>query len=239
MFTGPIQLAAQEVFKQSTTKLHKLGAQGVTRDGRIFRYSLIGGTNVAAGKLNGSAAVVANHQNIAVATAAAVGDAQVNVTLGATASTANQYDDGYLIGYDVAGTGQTLQILATPILGSAGTGYFPLQDSVITALTTSSKVNLEQNPWSNVVITTTSQTAFVCGVANAAFTAGTYAWLQTRGTASVLGNGTISQGAGLVASATTGGAVDAEAATAVGQRLGFAQQAGASTKYNTVYLAID
>jgi hypothetical protein len=69
-FTGPAQISTQDVFKTSTTKLMPLGSQGVTRDGRVYRYGLAGAATLAPGKINTTAAVVTNHQNIAVQTAA-------------------------------------------------------------------------------------------------------------------------------------------------------------------------
>lgn len=238
-FTGPAQLSTQDVYKTSTTKLMPLGTQGMTRDGRLFRYLLAGGTALAAGKLNTAAAAVANHQNVLVQSAAAVYDQTLAVTLGATATTASQYDDGYVVGYDVAGQGQTLRIAGTPVVAASGVAVFNLGDPIAVALPTTARVNLEQNPWSNATVAATTGGLFANGVANVAIPAANYGWVQTRGTAAVLGNGTITIGTGLVASATTAGAVDGEAATVTTQRVGLAAQAGATTKYNTVYLSID
>src|ERR1700748_2472925 len=100
-FTGPIQLSTMDVYRTSTNKLMPLGTQGATRDGRLFRYALAGASTLAAGKLNGSAAVIANHQNVSVAVTPSQYDQTLAVTLGATATTAGLYDDGYVIGYDV------------------------------------------------------------------------------------------------------------------------------------------
>lgn len=240
MFTGPAQISQQEVNRVSPTKLMRLGSQGITADGRVFRYGLAGAVTLAAGKVNQTAAVVAAHQNILVQQAAAVSDMQINLTLGAAATTVGQYDDGYVVGYDVAGQGQTLRIQGTPVLASSASGTFLLADPVAQALTTSSRVNLEQNPWSNAIVAPTTLTGdFANGVSGVTIPAGSYGWFQTRGTAAVLGNGTIAKGNGLVSSVTTSGAVDAEGATVVTQRVGLAVQAGVSTKYNTVYLTID
>src|SRR4051812_40365961 len=105
MFTQRLSLTNQDARQVSATQLHKLGAVAETADGRVFRYAAAGAVNLAAGKLNNPVAAVANHTNIAVATAAAVGDRSVNVTLGATATTSGQYDGGYLVVIDVAGQG--------------------------------------------------------------------------------------------------------------------------------------
>lgn len=238
--TGPIQLATQDVYKISTTKLMRLGAQGVTRDGRLFRYGLAGAVTLAPGKMNQIPAVVANHQNIAVQTASVVGDNQLSVTLGATATTADQYADGYVIAYDASGVGQALNIQSNSVAALSTTCILFLYDPVATAQTTSGKVNLELNPWSGTLVSTTADTTEFCvGVANVSLTAANYGWFQTRGPAAVLGNGTITKGAGVIKSATTAGAVDIEATATITQRVGTQLQTGTSTKYNTTYLTID
>lgn len=240
-FTGPMQISNQDLTRVSTTKLHRLGQQGITQDGRCFRYGLAGAVTLAPGKVNQIAAVVSTHQNIAVFVAAVVGDMQIQVTLGATnATTANQYDDGYVIGYDVSGVGQTLQIQGTPILSASTSGPFSLYDPVATAMTTSAKVNLEQNPWSNALVYATGATTLFCnGVCNVSLPATNFGWFQTRGTAAVLTNGTIAAGSGVIPGQTTAGSVDIEATGTITQRVGFQQQAGTTTKYSTTYLTID
>lgn len=238
--TGPIQLAAQDIYKTNTNKLHRLGAQGVTRDGRVFRYTLAGAVDLAAGKVNQVAAVVGNHQNIAVFAAAAVGDNVVQLTLGATATTAAQYDDGYVVGFDTPGVGQCLNISGTPVLALSTSGPFQLYDPVATALTTASKVNLEKNQWSGALVYATGATTEFCnGVASVLISAATYGWLQTRGPAAVLTNGAITKGAGVVPGQTTAGSVDIEATTTITQRVGTQIQTGTTTKYSTTYLTID
>lgn len=240
-FTGTIQLSTQDIYKVSTTKLMPLGTQGATRDGRLFRYGLAGAVTLAPGKVNQIPAVVSTHQNIAVQTAAVVGDQQLIVTLGATnATTAGQYDDGYVIGYDVSGVGQALRISGTPVLSAATSGPFLLGDPIATAMTTSAKVNLEQNMWSNALVYATGATTLLCnGVTNVSLPATNYGWFQTRGTAAVLTNGTIAAGSGVVPGQTTAGSVDIETTSTLTQRIGLQQQGGTSTKYSTTYLTID
>lgn len=240
-FTGTMQLSTQDVYRVSTTKLMPLGTQGATKDGRLFRYGLAGAVTLAPGKVNQIPAVVSTHQNIAVFAAAAVGDQQIQVTLGATnATTANQYDDGYVVVYDASGVGQTLRIAGTPILSASTSGPFPLGDPIATAITTSGKVNLEQNMWSAALVYATGATTLLCnGVVNVSLPATNYGWFQTRGTAAVLTNGTIAAGSGVVPGQTTAGSVDIETTSTLTQRIGLQQQTGTSTKYSTTYLTID
>jgi hypothetical protein len=238
--TGPIQLAPQDVFKTSTSKLMRLGSQGITRDGRLFRYGLAGAVALSAGKLVQIPAVVANHQNLAVQTAAVVGDTTLLLTLGATAATQDQYADGYAVGYDVAGIGQCLNIQGNASAALSTTVSVFLADPVATAAATTGKFNLELNPYAGVLISTSGDTTeMVVGVPNVAIAAASYGWFQTRGVAAVLSNGTITKGAGVIKSATTAGATDIEATGTITQRVGTQLQTGTSTKYNTTYLTID
>lgn len=239
-YTGTIALSAQDVYAISSTKQMALGSRGQTQDGRVFRYGLAGAADLAAGKVAQIPAVVANHQNDTVATATVVGDRSINITLaGNTATTLNQYADGYLIGYDASGTGQALQISGNPVIAGSGTGRIQLADPIAIAQTTSGKVNLELSPYAGAVISSSGDTTeSVVGVPNVTITAAFYGWFQTEGVAAVLGNGTITKGAGVIKSGTTAGAVDIEATGTITTRIGVALQTGTSTKYNTVLLNV-
>lgn len=239
-FSGPTQLSAQDVYSTSANKMMALGTKGQTPDGRLYRYTLAGAVDLAPGKLVQIPAVVSAHQNIAVATATVIGDRSINVTLGATATTINQYNDGYVVGYDVSGVGQTLQISSTPVIALSTSGRLQLADPIVIAQLTTAKVNLELNPWSGTLVSTTADTTeMVVGVPQVTITAAQYGWVQTRGVAAVLGNGTITKGAGVIKSATTAGATDIEATGTITMRVGTQLQTGTSTKYNTTYLTID
>lgn len=234
------QIFAQDVYAISSTKMHELGYRGQTPDGRIYRYGLAGSVDLAPGKVCQIPAVVANHQNDAVATATVIGDKSINVTLaGNTATTLNQYADGYLVAYDASGVGQTLLISGNGVIAGSGTGRIQLADPIAIAQTTSGKVNLELNPYAGVLVSTTADTTeSVVGVPQVTVTAAFYGWFQTAGVAGVLGNGTITKGAGVIKSATTAGAVDIEATATITTRIGVALQTGTSTKYNTVLLSV-
>lgn len=239
-FTGPLQIELQGVMSTNTTQQHKLGARAVTADGREFRYGKAGASDLAPGKLAAAPAVVANHQNLAVAVAPLVGDVKVTATLGGTAATADQYKDGYLLCYDSIGVGQAFNVVGNSAQTvTTGNVDVYLADGLAVALTTASKVSLENNPYSGAVITNTAVTTdFVVGVPLVTVPAASFGWFQVRGVAAVLTNGTIAKGSGLIASATTAGAVDIEAAATITQRVGQALEAGVSTKYSTAYLTL-
>lgn len=240
-FTGPLQIELQDVRKTSTSKNHSLGQIAYTKDGRQFRYGLAGAVALTAGKLAQIPAVVANHQALVTA-AAAVNAVKVTVTLGGTAATADQYADGYLVIRDTSTTGAGQ---AFPIVGNSaqtvttGTADIYISEGVAEALTSASVSNLELSPYGGVLISDHNVTTErVIGVPQVDVPIATYAWFQTVGVASVLANGTITKGAGVIPSATTDGAVDIEGTSTITQRLGYQLQTGTTAKYNTTYLSI-
>lgn len=239
MFTQRLNLTNQDARTISATKLHSLGSICETPDGRVFRYSQAGAVDLAAGKLNTTVAKVANHTNNAVATAAAVGARSVNITLaGATATTAGQYDDGFLVVNDSAGVGCAYRVAGTPVIAASGTGVIQLAEGIATALTTSSKVSLVPNPFSGSIVSAAAAALFVNGTNNVLVTAANYYWSQTGGIASVLSDGVIGKGSDAIVSASVNGAAVVEGTSAVTQRIGVAPEATVDTKYYPLFLTI-
>lgn len=240
MFTQRISLSAQDARKVSATKVHDLGTVAETADGRVFRYSQAGAVNLAAGLVTTAAAKVANHTNNAVATAAAVGARSVNITLaGATATTLDQYADGFLVVNDSAGVGSAYRIEGNPVIAASGTGVVQLAEGVATALTTSSKVSLQYNPWANTIVSASAVALFCNGAPNVAVTAANYYWSQTGGIASVLSDGVIGKGSGAILSDAVNGALEVEVAGTVTQRVGTAIEATVDQKYYPIYLTLE
>lgn len=241
-FVSPLQIELQDVRKTSTSRNHPLGQVAYTHDGRQFVYGQAGAVALVAGQLVQIPAVVANHQALVTVAAAGVDAVKITLTLGGTAATADQYRDGFAVVRDTSTTGAGQ---ALPIVGNSAqtvtTGNVDvyLAEGLGEALTTASVVNLELAPTGGVLVSTSGDTTErVVGVPQVDTPAASFVWLQIKGVSSVLGNGTITKGAGVIKSATTAGAVDIEAAATITQRVGIAQQTGTSAKYNTVYLNI-
>lgn len=240
MFTQRVSLTNQDARSISSTQLHKLGTVCETADGRVYRYAVSGGVDLAAGKLNTTVAKVTNHTNNSVATAAAVGDRSVNITLaGATATTAGQYDDGYLVVNDSAGVGSAYRISGTPVIAGSGTGRINLAEGIATALTTSSKVSLVPSPWAGSIVSAAAAALFVNGTNNVLATTLYYYWSQTGGIASVLSDGVITKAAGAIVSASVNGAATIELAATVTQRIGVAPEATVDQKYYPIFLTLE
>jgi len=236
--TGPVQISAQEPYTESSIQQHKLGSMGITDDGRIFRYVKAGGTALVPGKLQQGPAITANHQNVAVASAAAIGATTVTVTLGATAATANQYQEGLLVINDVTGEGYTYKIKSNPAADASASLTLTLEDPIAVALTTSSEACLIPNTWNGVIVHPTTPTNAAVGVPLKAITAAYFGWVQSHGPVSCLnGDANLTVGSAISPSNATAGAVEngVIAQGFVGQAL----QAGVDTEYRTVFLTID
>lgn len=238
--TGPVQAISSDIFQESSTQEHDLGAKIETTDGRILRYVKVGATALVAGKLYDGPAIVANHTNIAVASAASAGATELTVTLGATAATANQYANGYLVVNDADGEGYTYQIKSNPAADASGSLTVTLydEDGLQEALTTSSEVTLVPNQYNGVIIHAATETGMPVGVAVTDATAGYYTWIQTRGPVSLLSDASpASIGSSVAASATTDGA--GTIGNGILAVVGYAITAGISTEYRPVFLTID
>lgn len=237
VLSGAVELFAQDILSISSTQQHPLGTQGVTKDGRVYRYGRAGGTTLAPGKLAVAATQAANHENMACA-AASAGATTVTVTLGATAATLNQYAGGYLVINDVNGEGIAYLISGHPAADASATLVVTLAQPIQVALTSSSEASLVLNPWADAVISVSDQLDMPVGIPNVSITNAYYGWFQTRGVCSALADETLAVGEMLTIGSSVGGAL--EELDATGEALvGVAIQAGVDTEYRAVYLLID
>jgi len=238
--TSPIQIMPHNVMSESSIQKADLGQIAYTTDGRKFRYSKAGGTALVAGTLQQASAIVANHQNLTCA-AAALAATSVTVTLGATAATANQYADGYLVINDVDGEGHTYLIKSHPAADASATLVLTLYENTPitdTALTANSQACLVANKYNGVIQMPTTITGAAVGVPLFDVTASYFFWLQTRGAVSCLnGDADLTVGSAVSPSNATAGAVE-NGVIAQGF-VGNALQAGVNTEYRTIDLMLD
>lgn len=205
---------------------------------RTYVYAKNGAVALVQGQLTIQPVMAANHQNIAVALAAAVSDNEVKVTLGATLATVNQYEDGYLLITDEDSQGTSYRIRSNPAAASGASMILTLYDKLHTALTTSSKVHLLTNPYNSLVISAGSQAAIAAGVPNIAVTANYYYWSQVGGPCAVLHDADPASLGDLVTiSENTNGAVGIYN-TVAEPIVGTALILGVSTQYSPVDLSI-
>lgn len=233
----------QGIYQISSTKKERLGTIRITEDGRKYRYAKAGASALAAGKAGQMVAATANHVNIAVATSASIGDRKIAVTLGATASADNLYQDGYLHINDATGEGHQLLITGSSAALASATCYLDLDDPLPIALTAgTSEVSLIPSPWAGVTETTTEEAGFA-GIAPVAVTAAYYYWAQTGGAAISLASGTGAVGSNLTFGATAGSliVISTTIATTVTQPVvGFlTSTVQVDTEYKPVFLTAD
>lgn len=234
MFTGFAQLASQDIRKISSTKQLDLGTVGVTRDGRVYRYTRAGATALDPGKITVAATVDSNVTNKAATAASAIGDTTVEFTAGGTV-TANAYVDGTLNVNDAAGEG--VSYLISGHLTTAAQ-VVTLAEPVAVALTTSSEVTMTKNPWADTVISIADQLDMAVGIPNVSITAAYYGWTQTRGVCAALADESYAIGQNLTIGSSVVGALEANDAAGE-QNVGVAIVAGVDTEYREVFLQID
>jgi hypothetical protein len=204
--TGDPVLAGQQIFSSSATQLHALGARMVTTDGRVFRYAQAGASALVVGNCLQAPAQITNHQQL-TPSAAALGATSISVTFGATAAAANLYAGGWAIIDTTPGLGYAYPIKSHPAAAGSDVVILQLENPIQVALTTSSRVSLQINPYKNVIQTpVTTLTGAVVGVCTYPIAAAEYGWIQRSGAAGVLIQGTPAVGHSLSCPASAAGA---------------------------------
>lgn len=237
-------IAGGDTADNSATQKHAIATRMVTRDGRVFRYCLAGGSNLVSGNMIQGPATVANHL-ANTPPVVAVGATSFTYTPGATLGTANQYQDGWLSVDTTPGNGETYAIAghAAFALSTAFTLNLKSDDPIRVALTAASRVGLIANPYRGVIqMPVTTATGLLVGVAPCVITAAQFGWLQTWGVyASALTAGTPALGASVMTPGATAGAAEIVVAAGtliVAQWVGQMVQVGVAGKNNAIFLKI-
>ena len=240
VFSGPYQVSDADAgqFTTGSTALHRLGTRVETRDGRVFRYVENAGVALVAGRLAVAATQIANHANLDIQTAAAIGDTTVSITLGSTLTNANDFAEGFLVVHLTPGNGISYLISGHPAADSGATQTLTLAEPIDVALTTSSNASLIKNPWKDVVISAADQADMAVGVAVKAIAIDAFGWVQTRGVCSVLADETIAVGDSVSIGDTTGGAVSTKNDAGEVQ-IWIAIQAAVDTEERAIFLTIE
>jgi hypothetical protein len=180
-------IAVQDLFTQDQYQNHQLGALYIDERGNKYRYVQNGGVALTTGNLLQEAAEDTNYRSMAVAANAAIGATAVTVTLGGTAVTANQFDEGHLFVESSTGIGQQFRIIRHDVQTSTtGSCTFTLDRPLLIALTTSSQVTVRKSAYDGVVAFPVTPTGGAVGVALYAMTIGYFGWIQSGGDCPVL-----------------------------------------------------
>ena len=247
---GPLPLTANGTFQQATdvALATLVGTRWDLSDGgEVILVSTPSGTTTVAGLLYQDAALVANHQDMAVTAFVAYGTsggvanststpATVTATLGGTAITLNQYQGGFLIVEEGTGIGQTLRIQENAAQATTnGNVLITLEDAPNLALDTTSKVSLVPAHGSNIIVNPTTPTNVPVGVALYAISPSSYGFLKVKGlVGAVSDSSNASVGNSVAASTTTAGNVTLFVATKT--YVGSAAITGVSTKATPIIL---
>lgn len=238
--------AVQALFEESATQQHQLGSLYVDPDtGNKYRYVQAGASNLVTGHLLQEAAEDTNYRSMVVAAAAAIGATEVTVTLGGSAVTANQFDEGHLFVESSTGLGQQFRIKRHDVQTSTtGSCTFKLDRPLKVALTTSSQVTVRKNAYDGVIDFPTTPTGGAVGVALYAMTASYFGWVQSGGDCPVLfdtGVNTSADVTRLIPSQDVAGSVSPDAAANVASPVvGYArEQVSVDSTYGMAHLTID
>lgn len=200
-----------DFLSESANQTEAFGQTAIDRFGRTFRYVKAGGTTLVVGKLQQSPVEDTNFKGMAVAVATVVGDRQVSVTLGGTATTAaNQFEGAVLVVESGTGIGQIFTVRSNDVQATTtGTCVFYLEEAFVTATPTSATVTVYPNPYNGVIVSPTTSTGIATGGAVHAITNAKFGWVQVGGIGACLGDATASTAANqaLSRSVTTAGTV--------------------------------
>lgn len=236
-----LKVAPQELFTSSATQGTDLGAYVTSGDGRGFRYVLNGAVTVVPGKVYQGPAEDATNQSpaggLAVA-AAGIGATTVTLT-GSLTLVANLLAGGYLSVVITPGQGYTYKIKGNTAVTAAANCVITLEDPIVVALTTASKVVLHKSPYDSIVVAPGTLTAMPIGVGVFGIVNAQYGWIQSHGPVSCLVTGTLGS-AGLAVGVLVGGTIGSLAPAIAGTPiLGYTMGISATTEYDLIYLIID
>ncbi len=253
--TGPIALIANGTFQtvpQSITLYGGtatdteyntlLGTRWDLDDGREVRLVLAGSSNLASGKIMTASVATSAHLECAITAYTAYSNngnqpAQVTVTLGAAAVTANQYAGGYLMTNSGTGPGQVLKIASHPAANASANVVMTLEDSPVTALVAASTtVSLYLNPCKSVILADHTALQQPVGITFYPITAAYYGFVMSKGLTVCLNDGGWTTGSALSTSNGTDGA--AENGVIAQGFVGYAIEAGTTAHYNAMVVLL-
>lgn len=216
--SGPVPMVGghhgttQGIWDITTDAELPVGTRGVLPDGRVYYYAKnSAAAAIVAGDLLTTEVQTAQFTELAVNTAA-VGDTTLTITLGSTAVTANEYQEGYIIPIDELGEGITYKIKAHPAASGTAACIFTLYDPIHVGFAAATTVQVVKNPWCDVVQAVAGQAHVPIGVSNVAVTAGNstpyYFWCQTWGICSILQDEICAAGSEMTSGTTLVGAAE-------------------------------
>jgi hypothetical protein len=234
-------VSPQDLFTSVSTQGTDLGAFATSGDGRSFRYHLNGAVTQVPGKVYQGPAQDATNQTPAgglATAAAAIGATQVTITTSTTIAV-NLLAGGYMSVAVTPCQGYMYKIKSNTATAGATGLVITLEDPLIVALTTASRVIFNLNPFNGAVVAPGTITGTILGVSIYPIVNAQYGWIQTHGQCSALLTGTFAS-AGLAVGMLVGGTIGSLAPAIAGTNvLGYTMTIGATGEYDFVFLTID
>jgi hypothetical protein len=241
MQNGPRYLTSTDLNTFTTAQADQIGAEGITEDGSKFRYVKFGGTStIKAGLLVVGSAAPANSTGLAITAVGTGGQVTANlqagskalvVTNGATAVTANQFNE--VVINSAADGYYTLRVEGNT--AAAGAGYVtlqladPLPQGVTQLIPGTDTVDLVLDKWNGALPSLTGNAPVgvtVCAVPNTASVTN-WGWVQTSGLVKVAATtATIGLGVAVDLAGTAGYVIITAATTG---NIGWAKTSAASS----------
>jgi len=192
---GASVLSNIDLHGQSTVKEHRYGQLFQTVDGRVFRFGKAGAVLIVPGDLQQAKAEDLQFDQMAVQAASAVGSKTIALTLGSTATVANDHVEGTLAIDNTATSKQLFAIVSNTTAAGGATATFEVEEEVAVALTTSETATVRPNAYDRFIISPTTQTGTPVGGSLVAIAASSYGFLQVGGIGFALSDATVSAAA--------------------------------------------
>lgn len=169
--------------EMSASKLYPLGTKLEARDGRIWRYALAGGVNLAAGAMGAAEAIHADVTDITqTGYTTSIGDTVISALWTTTNGIANdELIDGWLCVVTGVGKGQSYRIAGNLWTTGDTVMQITLHDPIVVATDATAVMTAVKSLYSDVVVAPTTLAGTIVGVPNLAVTAANYYWAQTKG----------------------------------------------------------
>src|SRR3990167_9294804 len=116
--SGPVIVAGQDLYSSSSLQAHALGAVGIDKLGRKYRYAKAGASALVVGNVIQSPARDTQFTDMAVASAAAIGDLTLPLTNGTTTTTLDMFKGGTAVVSVTPGLGQVFTITGNTVATS-------------------------------------------------------------------------------------------------------------------------
>mgnify|MGYP001604308899 CR=1 FL=1 len=236
-----ILIPERQVFVTDDAAQHSLGQHAMTPDGRVWRYCEKSGAAAVAGNLQQSSANDANQDELVIVTAPAVGTKTFTYTAQTpTALAANELAEGFVHVGTLTGLGVgPYMIDSNPAIAADTANYtVTLKIGVVVAWDTTTVVDIIKSPFRDVVVSPTTVTGTAAGVAPFAIPANDFGWLQVKGPATCLAEGTLVVGSAVARSVTTAGNVTVYVQTRIEPQIGECMEINATTEHSLVNLAM-